>query len=121
MSSVALNYNRTPLLTDESADETTSEAVLVLGYPNLSLYVIGSGTTSSGVITIETADYNPSTAAASLYAGTWSPITTVNASDVSGDKQKVISISNAPYTWVRTRISTAIGGGGTISTVLVAV
>jgi hypothetical protein len=45
----------------------------------------------------------------------------VNASDVSGGKQKVITISNIAYTWVRTRITTVIGGGGTVSTTLVAV
>jgi hypothetical protein len=45
----------------------------------------------------------------------------VNASDVSGGKQKVVTISNIAYTWVRTRISTVIGGGGTVNTTLVAV
>jgi hypothetical protein len=95
--------------------------VLVLGYSNLSIYVKGADTTSSGVVTIETADYDPANAADVIYTGTWSPITTVNASDVSGGKQKVITISNIAYTWVRTRISTVIGGGGTVSTTLVAV
>lgn len=121
MSSVAIGLLRVPQLTAEIADETTSEPLLVLGYTNHTVYVIGDGTTSSGVITIETADYNPAKAAEELYADTWSPITTVNASDVSGGKQKAITISNAPYTFVRTRISTAIGGGGSISTVWVAV
>ena len=121
MSSVALGLLRQELLTDESADEMTSPPALVLGFSNLTVYVIGSGTTSSGVVTIETADFDPAHAAAELYDGTWSPITTVNASDVDGDKQKAVTVSNAPYTYVRTRISTAIGGGGSISTVLVAV
>lgn len=121
MSSVALNFLRIPLLSAESADETTSDAVNVLGYSNLTFYIIGADTTSSGVVTIETADYEPARAAQDAYAGTWSAITTVNASDVSGGQQKAITVSNAPYTWVRTRISTAIGGGGTISTVVVAV
>ncbi len=121
MAAGPLNYLRIPLLKLESADETTSTPVLVLGYSNLSVYVIGKDTTSSGVVTIETADYDPANAADQLYAGSWSPITTVNASDVTGGAQKVITISNIAYTWVRTRISTVIGGGGTISTTLVAV
>ena len=121
MAAGPLNYLRIPLLKLETVDETTSTPVLVLGYSNLSIYVTGAGTTSSGVVTIETADYDPANAADALYAGTWSPITTVNASDVSGGKQKVITVSNIAYTWIRTRISTVIGGGGTISTTVVAV
>jgi hypothetical protein len=121
MAAGPLNYLRIPLLKLETVDETTSTPVLVLGYSNLSFYISGVGVTSSGVVTLETADYDPANAADALYAGTWSPITTVNASDVSGDKQKVITISNIAYTWVRTRISTVIGGGGTVSTTLVAV
>jgi hypothetical protein len=121
MAAGPLNYLRVPLLRAETVDETASVPVNVLGYSNLSIYVIGADTTSSGVITIETADYDPANAADQFYTDTWSPITTVNASDVSGDKQKVITISNIAYTWVRTRISTVIGGGGSISTVLVAV
>lgn len=112
-----MNNLRVPLLSAQSADETTSDAVHCGGWPYVSIYVTGTGTTSSGVITIETADYDPSAAAAG-YTGTWSPITTVNASDVSGGAQKVIALPAAAYAYVRTRISTAIGGGGSISTVL---
>ena len=121
MAAGPLNFQRVPLLRAETVDETTSVAVNVLGYSNLSIYVTGTGTTSSGVVTIETADYDPANAADTLYAGTWSPIATVNASDVSGGQQKVITISNIAYTWVRTRISTVIGGGGSVNTTLVAV
>jgi hypothetical protein len=121
MAAGPLNYLRVPLLKLETATAAVCTPVLVLGYSNLSIYVKGADTTSSGVVTIETADYDPANAADVIYTGTWSPITTVNASDVSGGKQKVITISNIAYTWVRTRISTVIGGGGTVNTTLVAV
>lgn len=118
--SFPLNLQRVPLLGNETADETTSEAVNCYGYPWVSIYVIGSDDTiSSGIITIETADYNPSNE--QTYTGTWSAITTVTAADVTDAQQKAIFLPPGAYAWVRTRISTAIGGGGSISTVLVAV
>lgn len=120
MAEVGLGSLRVPLLSAETVDETTSVAVNCLGYKEIAIYVTGTGTTSSGVITIETADYNPAKAAAELYAGTWSAITTVNASDVTGGAQKHVPLTDSAYMWIRTRISTAIGGGGTISTTLVA-
>jgi len=120
MAEVGLGSLRVPMLSAQTVDETTSEPVLCLGYKEIAIYVTGAGTTSSGVITIETADYNPTRAAAELYAGTWSAVTTVNASDVSGGAQKHVPLTDSAYMWIRTRISTAIGGGGTISTVLVA-
>jgi hypothetical protein len=109
---------RVPLLSAQSADETTSEGVDCSGFPNVAIYVIGAGTTSSGVITIEEADYNPATAASAPYTGTWSAVTTVNASDVTGGAQVAVHLGVGAYGYVRTRISTVIGGGGTISTVL---
>lgn len=109
---------RVPLLNAQTVDETTSGGVDCSGFYALAVYVIGSGTTSSGVITIEEADMEPSTLASAYYAGTWSAITTVNASDVTGGAQKVIHLPVGAYAFVRTRISTAIGGGGNISTVL---
>lgn len=119
MAEVGLGVLRIPMLSAQSADETTSEPVLCLGYKELAVYVIGAGTTSSGVVTIESADYNPAKAAAEFYTGTWSSLATVNATDVTGGAQKHVPLTDSAYTWVRTRISAAIGGGGTISTVLV--
>jgi hypothetical protein len=121
MAAPGLGVLNIPLLENVSADETTSEAVYCLGYKELAVYVTGTGTTSSGVITIETAYYQPNVAASAPYAGTWSSIATVNASDVTGGAQKHVPITDSAYAWVRTRVSTAIGGGGTISTALVGV
>src|SRR5215813_8407376 len=65
------------------------------------------GTTSGGVITIEEAA-DPS------YTGTWSTLTTVNASDFSGGAEKDVHASGLLRA-VRARISSNITGGGTIS------
>jgi len=119
MATPGLGLLRVPLLAAESADETTSTPVNVLGYKNLTIYVTGTGTIASGVITIEEADFNPSTE--SDYSGTWSVITTVTASGVTGGAQQAIHLTPSAYSQVRTRISTAIGGGGSVSTTLVAV
>ena len=119
MSSVAMNTLRVPLLYQQTVDETTSEPVDVSAYPHVTIYVIGSGTTSSGVLTIETADFNPANETG--YSGTWSPLDTVNASDVTGGAQKAVSFTPRALAFVRTRISTVIGGGGNVSTVLRAV
>lgn len=66
-----------------------------------------SGTTSGGVITIEeapTADF----------AGTWSSLTTVNASDFTGGATKEVHVEGI-LSAVRARISSNITGGGNIS------
>ena len=105
------------LITAKSADETCSQWIDVRGRTHLTFYVIGNGTTSSGVITLDESVF----VGDQPYGGTPSAITTVNASTVTGDNQSAIHVAVGAYGWVRARISTAIGGGGTISVVLVAV
>ena len=120
-----LNFQRVPCLTAQTVDETTGPSINVLGYTALTFYVIGTGTIASGVITFEEADINPSKLAAEDYAGMWSEIGTVNAADVTGGAQLAYHVGGPgglfAYSFVRARISTAIGGGGDISVVLVAV
>ena len=99
-------------LPDAADDETTGVPFDASGYPYLTFWIKGTGTTSSGVVTIEEADYDPKVE--TVYSGTWSSITTVNASDVSGGKQKAVHVTANTH-WVRPRISTAIGGGGTVA------
>lgn len=106
---------RVPLLAAQTVDETTSLPVDCSLFANVVVYISGSGTVSSGVVTIEEADYADNAVA---YTGTWSEITTVNASDVTGGAQKAVHLSVGAYGWVRTRISTVIGGGGSVTTVL---
>lgn len=110
--------------TDQSADETLGPWIDVRGRPYITFYVSSVGTTSSGVITFEECAprliaEQPPVPFGVTTAG-YSSITTMNASDVSGGLQKAIHITNAGYFFVRARISTVIGGGGTITVGLVA-
>jgi len=109
-----------PLLDAQTVDETASTPLNLTGYAAATIYVSGAGTITSGVVTIEEA-YIPARTEAAGYTGTWSSITTVTASDVSGGAQQAVHLPLGAYNFVRTRISTAIGGGGSISTALVAV
>lgn len=102
--------------TGVSADETTSMAIPPGQHMASAIVVIGNGTTSSGVLTYEEAYWNPQTQMP--YSGTWSAITTVNASDVTGGAQKVIHVAPNALFAQRVRITTAIGGGGGISVAL---
>lgn len=105
------------LIAAASADETTSKPVYCTPHVYLTAVLQGNGTTSSGVLTIEQAAWLKDTE--SPYGGTWSPITTLNASDVTGDQQKGYQFTVAAYGWVRFRLSTAVGGGGTVTAYLV--
>jgi hypothetical protein len=98
-----------------SADETLGRYTKSPGYALQTYVVQGNGTTSSGVITFEEASWGDNE---SVYTGTWSAITTVNASDVTGGAQKFVHISSTANAFTRPRISTAVGGGGTVSVFL---
>lgn len=98
-----------------SADETLGQYSYAEGFALRTYVVQGNGTTSSGVITFEEASWDKDE---TPYAGTWSSIVTVNASDVSGGAQKFVHIQATAYAASRPRISTAIGGGGTVSVFL---
>ncbi len=109
----------------QSADETLGQWIDVRGYAHVVFYITGNGTTSSGVITLEEAapeDFGSSTTPPVFGAATdgYAPITTYNASNVSGGLQGAVHLPVAAYCFVRPRISTVIGGGGTISAGLVA-
>ena len=112
-------------LTDQSSDETLGPWVDVRGCANLVFYCSSTGTTSSGVITFEEAapifsqaTLNPPVFGAATDG--YSAITTLNASVISAGLQVAIHVPVRAYCYVRARISTAIGGGGTISVGLVA-
>ena len=113
----------TALLKDAITDETTSKWVDVRGRTHLVFYISGEGTTSSGVITLEESlavgDPLSPNEPLQYYPGTASAITTVNASSLSG--QSAVHPAVGAYGFVRARVSTAIGGGGSISVGLVAV
>lgn len=107
---------RVPLLS--AVTSGTSLAVDCRNFVNLAVFTKGTGTTSSGTIIIEEAEYNPETEMP--YSGTWSTVTTLNASDVSGDATQAYHFAT-PEAWsfVRVRIGTSIGGGGSVSVVLI--
>lgn len=108
-----------------SADETYGQWVDVSGCAYVVFYLTGAGTLSSGVITFEEAapvdiSVFPVVPSISQDVSACSSITTTNASTVSAGLQVAVHMPAAAYCYVRARISTAIGGGGTISCGLVA-
>lgn len=103
----------TPCFTDQSADETLGPWIDVRGCAYVTFYLTGSGTISSGVVTIEeAAPKNPTTNpnVVGEATGGYSAITTYNASGVSGGAQVAIHLTPAAYCFVRARISTVLGG-----------
>lgn len=80
---------------------------------NVSVALQGTGTTSGGAVTIEECYYDPEVTRGG-YTGTWSTITTVNASDITGGKQVVVHVAASVWA-LRARISSDITGGGSIS------
>jgi len=100
----------TTLINAASADETIGTISCDGNVSNLRFDIIGVGTTSSGVITLACAHDK-------TYAGTWSTLTTVNASDVSGGAVKSV-FAQGCFDAIQARISTIIGGGGTITVIV---
>ncbi len=96
---------------------TTASGILYIRgqCERLTVVVQGTGTTSSGVVTIEEAYYDADHGDPT-YGGTWAPIATVNASDVTGGKQQVTHAAGSFWA-VRCRVSTTIGGGGSVTVV----
>ena len=95
----------TDSLTAQSTDETLGTAFAVPITSNqLTVFAIANGTVSSGVVTIEEA-HDPE------YTGTWSSIGTISPTTGAVLAAHIFSSLAA----VRVRISTAIGGGGTVT------
>ena len=87
-----------------------------MNYSKWAVFVQSSGgTVSTGVLTIEEADYDPNLGPA--YGGSWSQITTIDLTTLSAAiGQAVYHAPTAAYGWVRARISTSVTGtnGGVI-------
>lgn len=95
-------------LLQENATSGNGNAVAIP--PSAKKHVInarGTGTIASGVISIEEADN-------AEYAGTWSVIQTINAVDLTGGADKAVHIDSI-ISAIRARISTPIGGGGSVT------
>jgi hypothetical protein len=85
-------------------------------YSSLTFYLQSNGTTSGGVITLEEADWDAH--GGTPYTGTWSSITTINASSFTGSVQLAYHLSPAAFGNVRARVSSTITGGGTVTVTL---
>lgn len=70
--------------------------------------IVGTGTISSGTVVLEENGQDPN------YAGTWSQITSISASTLTGGASQVVHIEGS-MVFVRWRISVAIGGGGSVA------
>ncbi len=80
----------------------------------LSFYIRGIGTVSTGTLLIEEADFTPSE---NDYAGTWSQITSIALSTVTGGAQVAYHLTDTSYGMVRVRVSVAVTGGGSVTVV----
>ena len=93
-------------------DETTSVPFQVIGsHKDFAITYTSEGTTSSGNILIEESDL-PS------YTGTWSQVHTQTAAGFTGDAKLCVHVEIGAGLWVRARINTVIGGGGTVTVTL---
>ena len=113
---------RTSLMTAATATTTPAIPVNIRPFQAVTVYVIGTGTISDGVLTLEEATYDFDQDG--TYAGTWSAIDTVDCTSVSGGAQFAYHVGGPgglfAFDWIRARITTAVSGGGAISAVLVA-
>ena len=109
---------RAELLIAQITDETTSVPFDCTGYTHLVAYIISNGTTSSGAVTYEEATYDPTVpGGVGGYGGTWAIIGSA-VNPAAADAVVATHFAAGAYHWVRARISTAIGGGGSVTVVL---
>lgn len=103
------------MLTEVSADETFSQPIDVRGYTHLVAYCIANGTVSSGKVRINEACIDPATKLP--YVGTWPQV----GSDITPSTGTIqaLHLTVAGYSHLQGRVETAIGGGGTVTLVLV--
>lgn len=100
------------VLNDQSADETTSDVIDVFGAHAVGLMIRTNGTVTSGNVILEGSVENPDT-------GTWlnlRDITTNVSNAYLGETADVEdnAINLHACRYIRARIETVIGGGGTI-------
>jgi len=96
------------LIDRKTADTVVSPPFLLLGsnHRDCTLTFTSEGTTSTGNIIVEESDL-PS------YTGTWSQLHSQAASGFTGNAKLAVHIQIGAGMWVRARINTTIGGGGT--------
>lgn len=103
------------MLSAVADDETFSRPVDVRGYTHLVVYAIANGTVSSGQVTMQEACIDPATNLP--YGGTWDDV----GSGIDPSTGNVVAshLTVGAYSHLRARVNTAIGGGGTLTLVLV--
>lgn len=103
-----------------AATTGTGPAVFVGGYNNLTVYITGTGTVSSGTLLIEEAYWDESQGYTAAYTGTWSQIKSLTGgTDFGTNAQTGYHLTTSAYSHVRARISSNIGGGGNITVWLI--
>lgn len=87
----------------------------------LTVVIQSSGTTSTGAISIEEAFYEdqPSNggigaSAGVQYAGAWSVIQSIDMAPLTGGDQQIVHVQGSVWA-LRCRITTAVGGGGSVT------
>lgn len=78
----------------------------------VTIYCEGTGTITSGVITIEESRDTAT-------AGAWSSLTTITGTNITAGAVEAVHLTGV-YIAVRARISTTIGGGGSVTCELLA-
>lgn len=108
------------LLTAAVDDETFSQPIDVRGYTHIVFYIICTGTVSSGAVTFEEAPIDPATKLPYGDPSKWAAIgTAVSPTSAAGISATHIAVG--AYSHIHARVSTVIGGGGSVSVVMVAV
>lgn len=100
----------------QSADETFSQPIDVIGYTHLVAYMFANGTVTSGAVTFLEGAIDPDTD--QPFSGTWATIGSAVTAPTTGISTATHFTVGA-YSHIQARISTAIGGGGSISVVFV--
>lgn len=109
---------RVVLLQAASDDETFSQPVDVRGYTHIVLYILPHGTVTSGQVTYLEGTIDPTTG--QPFGGTWATVGSA-VSPTSSAGISATHVTVGAYDYLQARINTAIGGGGTIDIVMVAV
>lgn len=99
------------VLDSASADETLGKQIDFSRFGSGVFYVVPTGTVTSGVVTVEES-------AIENYTGTWALVTASAAIGTDIQQALHMNVADNAYKWVRPRISTAIGGGGTVKVYL---
>ncbi len=101
-----------------AATQGISAPVAVKARDQVVVYFKSTSTTSSGTFKIEEADYDPSVEP--VYAGTWSQVgADVLASAFTGGAAQAIHLPQAAYGNLRVRQTVDVGGGGSVTVVMV--